>query len=106
MEDIWLARFKREALPRITAEVRPQRVLVFGSRATGTAVPDSDIDVIIVADSFRNIPFFRRMAHILGIARFPKHVDYLCYTPEEFARIRNESSVVSDALVSCAELTV
>lgn len=106
MEDVWVVRFRSEALPRIVAALKPRRVLVFGSRATGTAKPDSDLDVIIVADAFKDMPFVRRMAHVLGIVRFPKHVDYLCYTPEEFRRIRNESSVVNYALRCSAELAV
>jgi hypothetical protein len=38
------------------------------------------------------------MARVLEVVRFPKHIDYLCYTPEEFARIQSTSSVVGDAM--------
>ncbi len=105
MNDLWVERFRREVLPKITEALKPSRVLLFGSRAGGEARPDSDLDVIIVADAFGTIPFVRRMAYVLRLARFPKHVDYLCYTPEEFARIKDESSVVQGALKQCAELT-
>jgi hypothetical protein len=31
-------------------------------------------------------------------ASFSKHVDYLCYPPAEYEKIRNEFSVIIDAL--------
>jgi len=81
------------------------RVGYFGSYARGDWGVGSDLDVIIVAEAFARIPFVKRMAYVLGLARFPKHVDYLCYTREEFARIKETSSVVHSALDGCAELT-
>lgn len=45
---------------RVVAEFRPQRIILFGSYARGTATPDSDVDLLIV------LPFegksWRRMA--------------------------------------------
>ena len=37
---------------------------------------------------------------------FPKHVDYLCYTPDEYERIKDESSIIMDALDDSVELLV
>ncbi len=98
MTDIWIERFRKEALPKIVQHTQPLRVLIFGSRIKGNATEDSDIDVIIISDSFKNIPFIRRMERVLKAVRFPKHVDYLCYTPEEFERIKHASSIIEDAL--------
>ena len=106
MTDAWVERYRKEVLPTLREALRPSSILLFGSRAAGTACPESDLDVIIVADAFAEIPFVRRMAYVLGLVRFPKHVDYLCYTREEFARIRQSSSVVQGALRECAELSV
>ena len=106
MSDAWVERYKQDALPKLNAALGPSQVILCGSRARGTARPDSDLDVIIVAEVFAGIPFVRRMAYVLGLVRFPKHVDYFCYTNEEFARIRESSSVVQSALSECAELPV
>lgn len=46
------------------------------------------------------------MENMLKLVRFPKHVDYLCYTPEEFERIKDSSSIVEDALEECIEATI
>lgn len=40
---------------RLRDEMGAERVLLFGSRATGSARPDSDYDLIIFADSFRSV---------------------------------------------------
>jgi len=104
MADPWVERYKREVLPKLTAVLKPRRVLLFGSRVSGNARPDSDLDVIIVSETFAAIPFVRRMAYVLSITRFPKHVDYLCYTREEFERIKDTSSIVHSALAEHTEL--
>jgi predicted nucleotidyltransferase len=96
--DTWLERFKREALPKLIAELKPEKILLFGSRIKGTADESSDIDVIVVSNAFANIPFIERMPLILKMIRFPKHIDFICYSSEEFERIKNKSSVLMDAL--------
>ena len=82
MTDVWVERYRKEVLPKLADTLRPSSVLVFGSRAVGAAHPESDLDVIIVAEAFAGIPFVRRMAHVLGLVRFPKHVDYAARFPQ------------------------
>ncbi|MHB9028023.1 MAG: hypothetical protein ACYC9O_04600 [Candidatus Latescibacterota bacterium] len=53
---------------------------------------------MVVAEAFREIPFVNRMGELLNLIWFPKHVDFLCYTPEEFERVKLSSSVIQDAL--------
>jgi predicted nucleotidyltransferase len=96
--DTWLDRFKREVLPKLITEFNPEKILLFGSRIKGTADEDSDIDVIVVSNAFATIPFIERMSLILKMIRFPKHIDFICYSPEEFERLKNKSSVLMDAL--------
>jgi hypothetical protein len=52
----------------------------------------------MISDSFTNVPFIKRMPMVLKKAPFEKHVDYICYTPGEFNRIKYESSILMDAL--------
>jgi predicted nucleotidyltransferase len=35
---------------RIAAEISPQRVILFGSHAWGSAGPDSDVDLLVITD--------------------------------------------------------
>ena len=104
MNDYWLEKFKKEALPKIIEEFHPKRIILFGSRIKGEAREESDLDVIVVAETFRGIPFLRRMPLVVRKSKFPKHVDYICYFPEEFDRVKKTSSVVMDALENSIEL--
>lgn len=104
MRDYWVERFYREAIPIIIERFNPKKILLFGSRIRGNAVEDSDLDVIIVSDYFKDIPFMIRSEMVLKTVEFPIHVDYLCYTEEEFKDIVTSSSIVQDALEYAEEV--
>ncbi len=104
MADRWVERFREEALPKLVEEFNPESVLIFGSRARGTAEENSDIDVIVVSSYFAEMPFLRRMPYVLRKVPFVKHVDYLCYTPDEYEKIKDESAIIMDALENSVEL--
>ena len=102
--DRLLAEYQELVIPKIVYHFSPVKILITGSRVKGTATKDSDIDVIIVADAFLGVPFIRRMVLVLKSARFKKHVDYFCYTPEEFERIKTTSAILRDAVVGALEV--
>jgi len=105
-EDRYLKQFYRDVMPSITRIFSPAKVLVFGSRVRGTATEASDIDVIIIAESFRDIPFVNRMATVMKSVHFSKHVDYLCYTPEEYEQLKDRSSILKDAVSYAVEVAL
>ena len=90
--------FKKTLLPQILKEYNPQAIIIFGSRIKGNVTLNSDLDIIIVSKSFQEIPFIERMPSLLKKFDFPRHIDYICYTPEEFERIKSGSSLIMDAL--------
>ncbi|MHA1144769.1 MAG: nucleotidyltransferase domain-containing protein [Candidatus Helarchaeota archaeon] len=96
--DPWIKKFKAEALPIIKKRLKPDKIILFGSRVKGEAMEGSDIDVIIISDEFKGIPFVLRMSMVLKLINFPKHVDIICYTPDEFHRMKDKSSLLIDAL--------
>ncbi len=70
----------------IVQEVKPRKVILFGSHARGTARSDSDLDFLIVEDGPFNAQRSRRkeMARLWRLfmnCRIP--LDFLVYTPEE-----------------------
>lgn len=75
----------REACHRLVAGFHPERVILFGSHARGTADDHSDVDLLVVCSPRNN----RRSAMVemdralagLGIAR-----DIIVLTPEEYER--------------------
>ncbi|MFE7077102.1 nucleotidyltransferase domain-containing protein [Streptomyces sp. NPDC057620] len=71
-----------ELVARIVARMRPERVIVFGSYAKGTAHPRSDLDLCIITDT--ELPPGRRadaLGPLLGTCLVP--VDVHVHTPEE-----------------------
>ncbi len=104
--DRLIEKFRREALPKLMEEFKPAKVILFGSRAKGNAQQGSDIDLIVISPSFKNIPFIKRMPLVLKKVTFPSHVDYICYTREEYENIKDASSVIMDAREQSVELTV
>jgi predicted nucleotidyltransferase len=68
---------------RIVQEFQPERVILFGSHATGRAGPDSDVDLLVVMPvegSKRRKQLEIRLA--LHDIRVPK--DIIVSTPDEF----------------------
>jgi predicted nucleotidyltransferase len=105
-KDFWIEKFINEALPKLILQFKPTKVVIFGSRISGTPHENSDIDVIIVSKYFENIPFLRRMPLVIKTMRFPKHIDFICYTEEEFERINSRSSLVMSALKDGIEVAL
>jgi len=89
-----LRRFRRKVARRFAIE----RMILFGSRASGRQRPDSDVDLIVVGRRFyRKNPIDRaaplHLAWDLGLP-----VDFLCYTPEEFDELSRRPSIVREAV--------
>jgi len=69
---------------------------LFGSRARGDYLEESDWDVMIVSPEFAGIPFPERPTMVLQ--RIPlRRVELLCYTEEEFQRRVEEIGIVAEA---------
>ncbi|MFH0866105.1 MAG: nucleotidyltransferase domain-containing protein [Bacteroidota bacterium] len=64
-------------------------VALFGSQMKGTATPDSDIDMILISNSFKNKNFIERSdltmdAEIKAIRKFKIPLDILKMTSAEY----------------------
>ncbi|MEN6400315.1 MAG: nucleotidyltransferase domain-containing protein [Armatimonadia bacterium] len=87
----------RAKLPELKVALEPEKVILFGSQARGTATEDSDIDVVIVADSFREVKRPNRHRSFFKILWQDRSVDLICLTPEEFEKLRQWPGVVGTA---------
>ena len=75
-----------------------EEVRVFGSLVKGTAVPGSDVDLLIVLGA-SDRPFLDRISAYLPGA-FPCGVDVFPYTLTEIARMTNEGNTLIAAALS------
>ena len=78
----------QELTRRIERQFHPDRVVLFGSYAQGTAKQDSDIDLLVVAETALPPPERYGAVRRL-VADFPAAFDIIVKTPEEYARWRS-----------------
>lgn len=62
------------------------KMIFFGSMATGKAHKYSDIDLIIVSQSFRRLSFWKRAIALYDYWDLDYPVDFIYFTPEEFEK--------------------
>lgn len=78
----------KEMTRLIVEHFHPEKIILFGSHATGTAGPDSDVDLLVVmpVDGSKRKKAVEIDTVLLGIG-IPK--DVIVVTPEEVERYRN-----------------
>ena len=84
---------------RIARHFAPQRIILFGSYASGQPTPDSDLDLLIIMKS--DLPRQERATPIRLLFRpTPCAMDFLVYTPEEIAEWNGTPNhVITEALL-------
>ena len=82
----------------IKRRFKPSKMILFGSRARGTAWNYSDYDFIIISDSFEHMHWLDRISAIVRHWDSDKPIDVLPYTSKEFQRKEKESSLVREAV--------
>lgn len=73
------------------------KAIVFGSRARGDHHRHSDLDIVLVSPDFSTLPFIDRPAEILRYWDGEWDLEPLCYTPEEYERLRGMMGIVTIA---------
>jgi predicted nucleotidyltransferase len=85
-----------ETLPRvvkrIARELKPQKIVLFGSYAYGSPTPDSDIDLLVIMDTDEHSPIKRAMPVMRLIVPRPFDTDVLVRTPAEIKASRDAGS--------------
>lgn len=71
---------------------------LFGSQVTGKKHKWSDVDLIIVSKRFRGKGILDRAPPLYMNWGLKYPVDILCYTPEEFNKLKKQVSIVSEAV--------
>ena len=87
----------QELAERIAREFKPDRIILFGSHARGTAGVDSDVDLLVI------LPFegkgFWKSLEIMNCVDVPYALDVLTYQPDAVAwRYDQGDPLICDAL--------
>lgn len=85
-------------IKEVRKKIKVEQVILFGSRARGTAKKTSDIDLIIISKDFEKIKSFKRAPPLHLLWNEPYDLDIVCLTPQEFNARQHEVGIVQDAL--------
>ena len=90
----------KDFINKAEEEIIIDKVILFGSQATGKTHKNSDIDLIVVSEYFENMSSIQRAAKLYDYwdALFP--VDFICYTPKEFNILKRRISIVREAIIN------
>jgi predicted nucleotidyltransferase len=70
------------AIDRIVTELKPEKIILFGSYAYGIPTPDSDVDLLVIMKTkAKEIDRYVAVSNLLYPRQFP--VDILVKTPRE-----------------------
>ena len=77
---------------------------LFGSRVKGKPHRWSDFDLLIVSDAFKNKASFERVVGLHKRWTIDYPVDFLCYTPDEFNKLKRQVTIVREAVKEGIEI--
>jgi len=80
------------------------KMIFFGSRTKGRYKKWSDIDLVIVSKQFKKLKFRKRASKMYDYWNLDYPVDFLCYTPEEFNKLKNRITIVKEAVETGIEI--
>ncbi|MEX1255876.1 MAG: nucleotidyltransferase domain-containing protein [Dehalococcoidia bacterium] len=69
---------------RIVQVYRPERIILFGSAASGRARQDSDLDLLVIKRTRK--PYFQRIRELNHAIHIWRSTDIFVLTPEELER--------------------
>ena len=80
------------------------KLYLFGSLVSGKTHRSSDVDLIVVANRFRGKGLLERAPRLYMDWNLDYPVDFLCYTPEEFNKLRKRITIVKEAVEKGIEI--
>ena len=97
-EKEYLIKGLKEFARKLSEDFDIGKIILFGSRAGEKFREDSDVDLIIVSEDFENMNFFERVKKMYDYWEMDYPVDFLCYTPKEFNKLKKQITIVKEAL--------
>ncbi|MEM4605595.1 MAG: nucleotidyltransferase domain-containing protein [Candidatus Pacearchaeota archaeon] len=94
----WVKKQLKEFAEKLKENLRVEKIILFGRRAEGNFDRNSDFDFIIVSGSFKGMNYFERVKKVYDFWDLDYPADFICYTKEEFNKLKKGITLVSIAL--------
>ncbi len=88
----------------LSKDMPVKKIILFGSRATGKTHEWSDFDLIIASDKFKKEKSFKRASVLYDYWDYNYPVDFLCYTVDEFNKLKKRITIVREAVKEGIEI--
>lgn len=82
---------------QVVANYKPEKIILFGSAASGTMGPDSDIDMVVIKNTSER--FYDRISSVRSMIQTKDPLDILVYTPQEYLSLSRDSWFVGEEIV-------
>ncbi len=77
--------------------IKVEQAILFGSTATNQRLADSDIDLIVISDDFKNMPLPKRFLILQKNWSEKIDLEAFGFTQQEYEQLRHKSIVVREA---------
>jgi predicted nucleotidyltransferase len=85
-------------LKKLKDELKVEEVHIFGSRVYGTPLKESDIDILIISEEFKNKSFIENMIRVNKMLDGNLDIEIFPYTREDIIRYKGKKVVITEAL--------
>lgn len=96
----WINSFLRNIVPKWN----PKKVLLFGSRAVGSPLLFSDVDLLVVSEKFRSLNFRERKSALIQEWEGLVDLEVICLTPEEFLIKKTQIGIIQEIVKTGTDL--
>jgi predicted nucleotidyltransferase len=86
----------------VSTEMQPERILVFGSMASGDIGEWSDLDVVVIMET--ELPFFERLHQLHDRVSPEVALDLFVYTPQEWTELTTTRPFMRDEVAAKARV--
>src|SRR5216117_3729099 len=91
-------RIAKNYVRRLARDITIHQAILTGSRAKGSYLEDSDVDLIIVSDDFSKMQLPERLRYLQKQWKSKIPLEEFGYTVNEFATLRQKSTYIKEAV--------
>jgi predicted nucleotidyltransferase len=78
-----------EFIRNVEDTIHFEKAFLFGSTAKGTRRAESDVDLMVVSEGFKDLPELKRSRMLLDLWSYVEELQILTYIPEEFEQVKD-----------------